>query len=1086
MKTDTARFPVVGVGASAGGLQALESFLRAMPSDPGMAFVIVTHLAPDRKSLLTEILARYTDMTVEVARDGQAVEQNSIYVLPPHAVLTIADGRLRLRETGSVHHERAPIDVFFSPLAQDRGEYAVGIVLSGSGSDGVLGVKAIKQHGGVTMAQTTDLSGPGFAGMPDSAIASGLVDFAIPVETMAAKLVENVRNFAALDDIDEKIRSNDDDRAIVDARHAIYSILRNQTGHDFSAYKTQTFMRRVHRRMQIQQCEAIEDYVERLRQDTGEVTFLFRDLLINVSSFFRDPRAFEALQETIIPRLFEGKGASDWVRVWAPGCATGEEVISIAILLCEHMDRLHAPPRVTIFATDIDDQALNVARAGRYPEALMEGLSSERRQRFFTADSGSYVVAKAVRDLCVFSPHSILRDPPFSRIDLISCRNLLIYFGVEAQRRAFPIFHYALQPSGFLFLGMAESIGQFSDLFAPLDKKHCLFQVRDTGLPVRIPLFSSGLHAVPFTIHLPDRPSVRAGSELRQVVEARVADRFAPPHVVVNEDGDIVYFSSRTGKFLEAPAGAPNRQLLTMARKGLRLDLRSALREAIETQRAATRESGTVEREDDRVERVSLTIEPLPDRPRGQRLFLVLFNERAIAVDAGPSAADGSDDSDGATQLGRELRDTRERLQTTIEEYETALEELKSANEELVSLNEEMQSSNEELESSKEELQSLNEELQTLNSELYGKVQDLDRANSDLNNEFASTGIATVFLDRNLVIRAFSPAAAELFNIIPTDKGRPLTDLVTKLDYVNLAADLRAVLKTGQSIEGRTHKNELDAPYYLARLTAYRNSAGDIDGVVATFVDVTILARSEEHVQKLHADRLNTMREMATGLVHEINQPLSASANYLKAAGRLSKMSEDKRPASVEDTLDKAAEQIVWAGRIVDHLREFVSRGEPDKTFQSLHVLIEESRDLMSQSAQHEDVRVGFKLNATNDRVLVDKVQVKQIIINLMRNAIEAMAGSQERNLTIATSSIEKDMIQVDVADTGAGISEGVKAKLFDPFVTTKTKGVGVGLAISRSIIEAHEGRIWAASNPDGGATVSFTLPVADGETLIV
>lgn len=1050
-----------------------------MPSNPGMAFVIVMHLAPDRKSLLTEILARYTDMNVDVAHDDQAVERDTIYVMPPQAVLTMAGGRLRLRAVDAAHHERAPIDIFFGSLARDLGEYAVGVVLSGSGSDGVLGVKAIKQHGGVTLAQTNDLSGPGFAGMPDSAIASGLVDFAVPVEAMAAKLIENIRSFAALEDIATEPQPCDNDSAAIDARNAIYSILRDQAGHDFSAYKTQTFMRRVHRRMQIQQCATIVDYVERLREDPGEVTFLFRDLLINVSSFFRDPDAFAALQETVIPRLFERKGASDWVRVWAPGCATGEEVISIAILLCEYMDKLHAPPRVTIFATDIDDQALNVARAGRYPEALMEGLSPERRQRFFTADSGSYVVAKAVRDLCVFSPHSILRDPPFSRIDLISCRNLLIYFGVEAQRRAFPIFHYALQPSGFLFLGMAESIGQFSDLFAPLDKKHCLFQVRDTGLPARIPLFPSENRAAPFAIHLPERTSVRAGSELRQTVEARVADRFAPPHVVVNEDGDVVYFSSRTGKYLEAPAGAPNRQLLTMARKGLRLDLRSALREAIETHRPVTRENGTVERDDDRVERVSLTVEPLPDRPSSQRLFLVLFNERGTSIGAEPNAAGESDGSDGAARLEGELRDTRERLQTTIEEYETALEELKSANEELVSLNEEMQSSNEELESSKEELQSLNEELQTLNSELYGKLQELDRANSDLTNEFASTGIATVFLDRDLVIRAFSPAAAQLFNIIPSDKGRPLTDLVTKLDYADLSADLHAVLKTGQTIERRTHKNEVEAPYYLARLIAYRNSAEKIDGVVATFVDVSILTESEEHVQRLHADHRDAMREMATGLVHEINQPLSASATYLKAARRLVRMSPEKRPASVEDTLDKAAEQIIWAGRIVDHLREFVSRGEPNKTFQSLHDLIGEVHELMTQSALHANVRVSLQLNAKDDHVLVDKVQIKQIIINLVRNAVEAMSASTVRELTIATSSIENAMIQVDVVDRGAGISEGVKTKLFDPFVTTKAKGVGVGLSISRAIVEAHEGRIWAASNPDGGAIVSFALPLA-------
>jgi two-component system CheB/CheR fusion protein len=530
-------FPIVGIGASAGGLRALEDFFKAVPPDPGMAFVIITHLAPDRESYLTDILARHTSLPVQVAGDGQKVAANRVYVLPPNSTLTIADRRLLLRETEATRHERMPIDVFFASLAQDCGEYAVGIVLSGSGHDGVLGVKAIKEYGGLVLAQAGDATGPGFAGMPDSAIASGLVDFAVPVDAMAAKLIENAGSIHKLDALAEAPLSSDDNQAVSqafnlanhDAREAIYAILRAQTGHDFSGYKIRTFLRRVQRRMQIHDCEALADYVAVLKRQPEEASALFRDLLINVTSFFRDAEAFESLRTHVIPRLFEGRGAADTVRVWCPGCSTGEEVISTAILLREHMDTLRAAPRVTIFATDIDEHALAVARAARYPLALLEGVSQERRKRFFSGQSGSAVVAKEVRDLCVFSPHNLLRDPPFSRMDLISCRNLLIYFDAETQRQVLPIFHYGLRPGGFLFLGMSETVGRFTELFFPIDKKNCIYRTLDTGAPARMPVFVSGFRPSPFAVHPIERASAPGGPPLRQIAETCVADRFGPP-----------------------------------------------------------------------------------------------------------------------------------------------------------------------------------------------------------------------------------------------------------------------------------------------------------------------------------------------------------------------------------------------------------------------------------------------------------------------------------------------------------------------------------------------------------------------------
>jgi two-component system CheB/CheR fusion protein len=1081
-ENNAAPFPVVGIGASAGGLRALENFFQAMPPAPGMAFVIVTHLAPDRKSLLTEILARHTTLKVDVARDDQPVEKDKVYILPPGAILTIADGRLRLEPTDVIDHQRKPIDIFFSSLAEDLGEYAVGVVLSGSGADGVLGVKAIKEHGGVTLAQASDSSGPGFSGMPDSAIASGLVDFAIPVDAMASKLIENMGSFDALEALVGSPRGNDDGRVAAEAREAICAILSSQTGHDFSGYKTRTFMRRVQRRMQARRCEAVEDYVAYLRENSDEATLLFRDLLINVTSFFRDKDAFDALEQTVIPRLFEKKGAADWVRVWAPGCATGEEAISIAILLREHMIKLRVAPRVTIFATEVDEAALNTARAGRYPEAMMEGVSWERRQRFFTPDPGGYIVAKEVRDLCVFSAHDILRDPPFSRMDLISCRNLLIYFNARAQAQMFPVFHYALRTHGFLFLGMSESTGRFADLFAPLDKQHGLFQASDTGLPTRMPLIANGWRPASFGIHLPRADSARSGSQLRQSVEARVLDQFAPPHVVVNDEGDIVYFSSRTGKWLEASPGAPTRQLLTMARKGLRLELRGALREAIETRRAVKRRNLKVESGDGGAELISLLVEPLSDSIGDRRLFLVLFDEQGRAPSAEEVAAKTADSADGAAAFEGELHDTRDRLQSTIEEYETTLDDLKAANEELVSLNEEMQSSNEELESSKEELQSLNEELQTVNHELSDKVEELDRANSDLRNVFVSTQIATVFLDQNLVIRSFTPSTSELFSIIPTDAGRPLTDLATKLDYPELQADIRKVLDAGALMERRVCTGGADPLHYIAHITPYYDTAGKISGIVATFVDISGLTRSEEYVRKLHADRLSSMAEMATGLAHELNQPLSAIATYLKAIRRLLQLPLKERPASIDEALDHATDQVMRASRIIGHLREFVANDEPNKTYESLHNLIREVFELTIGGVKGANGRMVLALGANKDRVLVDKVEIKQVLVNLILNASEAMAASQSREIGIATSLVENEMIQIDVSDTGRGLSGLDKRDPFEPFLTTKERGLGVGLSISRLIVEAHYGKIWARPNPAGGAVFSLTLPLADAD----
>lgn len=903
-------FPIIGIGASAGGIEALEGFFRGLPPAPGLAFVVVTHLSPERESLLPEIVARYTTLPVQVATDGIEVRNDHVYVMPAKAVLGIENRRLTLRKSSS-YRQHKPIDIFMSALAVDIGEFAGGVILSGGDADGTLGVKAIKERGGITFAQIGDGFGPQHPDMPEAAISSGLIDFAIPVEDMGAKLVEFARGTDLFSQSSDDGAENSEDQGISQSLPDIYAILRNQIGHDFSGYKTKTFIRRVQRRMQVTQLATIEAYVERLRQEPTEVSALFRDLLINVTNFFRDADAFEALATTVIPKIFEGRGADDTVRIWVPGCATGEEVFSIGILVREHMETLTAVPRVQIFATDIDERALSVARTARYPGPLLDTVSPERRKRFFVSDGVSYVVSKDVRDLCIFSPHSVIRDPPFSRIDLVSCRNLLIYFGADVQNQVIPTFHYALRPEGYLFLGQAENVSQFADLFAPVEKRHRIFRRRsDSASPRRLPIALPGARPGPATNLTPRRQPL-AGLTLRQAVEEHVVEQFAPPHVVVNHDGDVVYYSTRTGKYLEAPAGAPTRQILTMARKGLRLDLRTVFREAIETGRIARRNGVSLDTEDGEIQLVDLTIEPLDDLASGEPLFLVLFADQGPVLsreEAQNRVQVGH--GDAAVHIERELRETRDRLQSMIEEYETALEELKSSNEELVSVNEEMQSTNEELEASKEELQSVNEELHTVNAELHAKIDALDRANSDLQNLFESTDVATIFLDRKLVIRSFTPAVTQVFNMLPTDKGRPITDLSSRLNLTGFSEDIVKVFAGADPIERRVG-GEGQGPHYLVRLAPYRDGDRKIRGVVVTFTDVTSLTRSEARQRVLIAELQHRTRNLFSVIQALAQQTLGNGGSLQEFSTRLAALGR------VQSLVTKASDHQLDLGDII-------------------------------------------------------------------------------------------------------------------------------------------------------------------------
>jgi two-component system CheB/CheR fusion protein len=835
---------VVGIGASAGGVEALTDFFTNVPENTGMAWLVVLHLLPGHISRLPEILGRVTSLTVEQATDGHEIEAEHVYVIPPDSLMSIADGRLRVQAPTITGHHTMPIDYLLSSMAAELGRRAIGVVLSGVGSDGALGLKAIKQGDGFAVAQGSNGSRPRHSEMPDAAIAATAVDLVLPVEHMAERIVNlpSVLPEPPVPDLDDEAAVPPAARAqIADLMPVICTLLRTQLGHDFSGYKRPTFMRRVHRRMQFLGLEA-SDYVDRLQSDKQEVSLLFHDLLIGVTSFFRDPEMFDTLRQRFIPQLFAGKGSDAAVRVWVPGCATGEEAYSLAMLMRAHMMTLPAAPRVQIFATDLDEAAIALARAGRYPAALVRPVPPDYLARFFTSLDGSYVVTKDIRELCTFSVHSLIRDPPFSRIDLISCRNVLIYLDSDLQARVVRTFHYSLASGGILVLGGSETVTRYAELFEALDRRHRIFQRVEAVAP---PLPVAELTPVDrVTSPMPPRrrTSSSASSDAAQLANDRVLERFAPAFVVVNANGEVLYFSSRTGKYLEAAPGAPSRDVVAMARRGLRPELRGVLRTAVDSRRAIMREHVEVE-VDGGVQEIALTVEPIGPR-EPESLFLVVFSDVSPLQPRDESAVPLPHDVT-VDQLERDLRELREQLQSTTEEHETALEELKSSNEELHSVNEELQSTNEELETSREEIQSMNEELQTVNSQLNSKVEELDRVNSDLRNLFESTKVATIFVDRFMVIRSFTPAVSAIYNLIPGDIGRPLTDITSQLAYDTLEEDFRRTMQALQPMERRVTRRD-GSVHYLMRMAPYRTAENKVDGALMTFVDVSSLVPVEE------------------------------------------------------------------------------------------------------------------------------------------------------------------------------------------------------------------------------------------------
>jgi two-component system CheB/CheR fusion protein len=839
----SAPFPIVGIGASAGGLEALEQFLGHVPPASGTAFIIVQHLDPTRKGLMPELLQRMTKMKVVQVRDRTRVRPNCVYVIPPGKEMSILRGVLHLFAPTAARGLRLPIDTFLRSLALDCQQRSIGVILSGMGSDGTLGLRAIKEAAGVALVQ--DPTTAKFDSMPRNAIDAGLADIVAPAEELpgriAAYLLRTPHAVAADRTMTGRMQ-NAMDKAVI--------LLRVHTGHDFSLYKKNTLSRRIERRMGLHQIDDMTAYVKYLQANPQELDLLFKELLIGVTSFFRDPAAWQELRARILPALVAARpdGA---LRAWVAGCSTGEEAYSLAMVFKETLDALKPAGRHTlqIFATDLDRDAIDKARLGAYPENIAADVSPERLARFFSKEGSGYRVKNEIREMVVFAPHNLILDPPFTRLDILSCRNLLIYLESALQKKLLPLFHYSLLEDGVLFLGGAETVGGFTDLFEPLSPKSRIFR-RSRSANRSEPLeFPSSFAPRAGAGARAGQPSA---ASLQATADQMVLQRLAPPAVLVNDKGDILYVSGRTGAYLEPAAGKANWNVFAMAREGLNYELTGALRKA-RRQKDPVTVRGIKVASDDRRHNVDITVQRLDEPDALSGLLMIVFTDVPVPAEPRSSGRSRATTARSAhvTELESELRHARTELQSTREVMQRSQEDLKSANEEMQSTNEELQSTNEELTTAKEEMQSMNEELQTVNHELQGRVDELSRANNDMKNLLNSTDIATLFLDDEMRVRRFTTQAAKIIKLIPGDVGRPITDLASDLLYPELVADVREVLRTLGSTEKPVAVR--DGAWFTVRIMPYRTLDNRIDGAVITFSDITVAKTLEAKLREKQA-----------------------------------------------------------------------------------------------------------------------------------------------------------------------------------------------------------------------------------------
>ncbi len=1085
-------FPIVGIGASAGGLEAFTQLLRELPSDVNVALVLIQHLDPTYKSMLTELLSRTTNLTVLEVTDGVRVKPRHVYVIPPNTAMTISERVLHLTSRIEVDGKHMPIDHFLQSLAKDQKSRAIGVILSGTSMDGIQGLRAIKDEGGITIAQ--DEQSAKYYDLPRSAVAAGCVDLVLRPQDIAQELVKLSRHpyvpYLETEGAENLLPETDLEK--------IFGLLRKATRVDFADYKHATIKRRILRRMLILKTEKMEDYLNYLQTNPGELGSLFQDILINVTGFFREPETFEALKHEIFPSILKNRSADDAIRVWVPGCSTGEEVYSLAICLVEYLDRSRVHPSIQIFATDVNEAVLEKARQGVY--AASASISAERLRRFFVPTNGSIQVSKPIRKMCVFAKQDVTADPPFSKLDLIVCRNLLIYLGLALQRKLLPIFHYSLKPTGFLVLGDFETVGEFDNIFKLANKRLKIYSKKPVA--TRTPLDFSSRYIAARDEQV-DEPGASRQAESRapeqeifKEADRILLTRYSPASAIVNGDLEIVQFRGRTGAFLEPAPGKASLNILKMARQGLMTDLRLALDKAKKSGETVRRDAIEI-RSDGKYLDVNLEVVPLKTHT-GYPCFLVAFEE-ALPNPAPPvsrgrvrgekSGKERRTEDLKIVRLQQELSATKDYLQSIIEDKEAANEELKAANEEIQSSNEELQSTNEELETAKEELQSTNEELTTVNEELQNRNLELTQAHNDMTNLNAGANVPILMMGSDLRLRSWGPLSEKLFNLKASDLGRSIFDINLDLQTPDLKGTIEEVV--AQDVDKELEVRGPHGRWFLVRIRPYRTADNKIEGAVLAFVDIDRIKQVEEelrarseHLEDLVEERTmmlsNTTRMAAIGetagmVGHDLRNPLQTIINTIHLAKESMKMDEvspTERHLRLERALDTIREQADFMNKIVSDLQDYARQTKPTFVEYDMQTLINETLSSISIS---KAVEVSSTVEPDLPKLNVDPSLLRRAFTNIVTNALQAMPDGGK--LRIKAWRSEK-LATVSFQDTGKGISEDVKAKIFSPLFTTKEKGVGLGLAVTRRLVESHRGEIKVTSKLGEGTTFTVEIPL--------
>lgn len=1065
---------IVGIGASAGGLQAIETFFDNMPSDSGMAFVIVQHLSPDFKSLMDELLARHTSMSIYKVTDRLTVKPNSIYLIPPEQNMALSHGKLLLTEQDAHRGLNLPIDIFFRSLAVDAGQQAICVVLSGTGSDGSRGLVQVADSGGLAIAQSAESCS--FDGMPRAAIATGKTHLVCSPDQMPAKILGYSQNpdLAAItsdETTDEPITSEN-------GLASIFRQFRHQFGTDFAFYKPSTIHRRIERRMKLIRVSDFGEYARKIENDSGEMQLLYRDLLVEVTEFFRDTDAFKALREDIIPKVVEQSDPSSEIRVWVPGCATGEEAYSYAILLHDALLNANRAQNFKIFATDVHKNSLETASTAVYPADAIESVPADLRARYFNVSNGLAHVKRDLRLSVIFAANDLTKDPPFTKIDLISCRNVLIYLEPKVQKRILSLFHFGLKRGGTLVLGPSETLGDLESEFEPLDRHWRIYCKRrdirltdSTRMPLT-PVLSNVVHgSAPSFVASAPRPS---GGMLVSNVYEDLLLKYVPPSLLVNEFFELIHSFGEARKMLTQPEGKPTLDVLKMINGDLRVAVSAALHKANHDGERVVFNNIRTRIDEKNEKHFTVVVEPY--RKSREKIFLICLEEiKTVDADAPEAEIDSSmfvvsnDASDRIYHLERELTYTRESLQTTVEELESSNEELQSTNEELIASNEELQSTN-------EELHSVNEELYTVNAEHKQKIEELTQLTTDMDNLLKSTQIGTIFLDREFRIRMFTPAISSAFNVMPQDIGRPIDHIAYKLDNPGLLSEVASVLKKEKSISVEVKAR--GGRVFLQQIQPYRLDDGSVDGIVLTLTDVTALREAEAMVSLTSLSE--ELPSFAYAVSHDFQTPLRHIYQHCEI---LAEELGNTVSESVEKSLDVLKASSMTVRRLIECVLEY-SRLNTQT----------EASELVDMQRVADHVLSGMRDTISSFGAIVrfddlpnvsgDSKQIHQLLVHLIDNGIRYCRDEKPR--VVVSGRRQGEFCEFTVTDNGIGIDEEYRDEVFTIFrrlgVKPDVHGRGMGLALARRIVTRHGGRIWLASELGAGSSVSFTLP-ADKES---